>query len=239
MRWNWIGALAVAGLCITAARAQSAEEHLPPSMGLVHTEAQSTTRLPNTVADVTVGVEITGKDVDTVASLLSQQSNTLMHYLQGLGADRLATGQISFEPQNHTAKTGVESIVGYTGSTSVTFRTTSDKLGAALSGALANGANRVEQTNLHPRETEEEAARTNLAEQATRRALAEADAVARAAGAHVLSVRDVSVGGPATPVRPMMFAALAMRDKSAAPISISAGDSEVSVTVSVAVTITK
>ena len=48
-------------------------------------------------------------------------------------------------------------IVGYTGSASISFRTTPDKLGTLLSGSLEHGANTINQTQFSPLESEVDA----------------------------------------------------------------------------------
>lgn len=234
--------LAAALLTVGAARAQTAEERATlAGIGTVNTHAQASTRLPNTVADVTVGIEVTGKDSDTAAQQVSERSGALIAYLRRIGADRLLTGEVGFEPQNHTAKTGVETIVGYTATTTVSFRTTPDKLGATISGALANGANKVDSTNLHPREMEINVARRSLADEATKQAIAEAEAIAHAAGERILAVKEITVGQTDVPPRPFAMRAMMMGKVNAAPapIAIAAGDAELSVMVNVTMSISR
>jgi uncharacterized protein len=225
----------------TAARAQQGNElTLPVNAGLVSTSATAHRRIPNTVADVSVGIQTQGADAASVSRDLGQRSQTLLDWLRGQGAERLATDQISFQPQTHEEKNGQQKIVGYTGSTTVSFRTTPEKVGAILSGVLDHGANTIQQTNYAPKEEDEDKVRKELAQEATRTAVAQGSAVADAAGTHVIGVREVNVeaSGIMRPM-PMMRMATINGAVPAAGIAAEAGDQDISVTVSVKLTVSR
>lgn len=223
------------------ARAQQSNElTLPVNAGLVSTSATAHRRIPNTVADVSVGIQTQGADAASVSRDLAQRSKTLLDWLRGQGAERLATDQISFQPQTHEEKSGQQKIVGYTGSTSVSFRTTPDKVGAILSGVLDHGANTIQQTNYAPREEDEDKVRKELAQEATRTAVAQGDAVAESAGTHVIGVREVNVepSGVMRPMPMMRMSATAMAAPTPA-METQAGEQDISVTVSVKLTVSR
>jgi uncharacterized protein YggE len=228
-------------LLATAARAQQGNElTLPVNAGLVSTSATAHRRIPNTVADVSVGIQTQGADAASVSRDLAQRSQTLLDWLRGQGAERLATDQISFQPQTHEEKSGQQKIVGYTGSTTVSFRTTPEKVGAILSGVLDHGANTIQQTSYAPKEEDEDKVRKELAQEATRTAMAQGEAVANAAGTHVIGVREVNVepsGGIMRPM-PMMRMSMGAATKEI-PMAGEAGDQDISVTVSVKLTVSR
>jgi uncharacterized protein len=224
-----------------AARAQQGNElTLPVNAGLVSTSATAHRRIPNTVADVSVGIQTQGVDAASVSRDLAQRSQTLLEWLRGQGAERLATDQISFQPQTHEEKNGQQKIVGYTGSTSLSFRTTPEKVGAILSGVLDHGANTIQQTSYATKEEEQDKVRKELAQEATRTAVAQAQAVAEAAGTHVIGVREVNVepGGMIRPM-PMMRMSVNAMAAAAPAMGTEAGDQEISVTVSVKLTVSR
>ena len=227
-------------LMLHAQNAEDREMRNNPKLGTVSTSAEARTRLPNTVADVTVAIETTGKDVASVTKALGERSQQLTGYLRQQGCERLRTGQVSVETQDHTAKTGVQSIVGYTGTVSLSFRVTQEKLGDVITGALTHGANRVDQTSLTARETEIDAARRQLVIEATKKAVAEAEAVAGAAGAYSVGVKSVNVGGGGYQPRPMpRMRAMKMEAAAPAQVEIAAGDQEINVSVSVMLTVSR
>ena len=222
------------------ARAQQGNElTLPVNAGIVSTSATAHRRIANTVADISVGIQTQGADAASVSRDLAQRSQTLLEWLRSQGAERLATDQISFQPQTHEEKNGQQKIVGYTGNTSVSFRTTPEKVGAILSGVLDHGANTIQQTSYAPKEEEQDKVRKELAQEATRTAVAQGTAVAEAAGTHVIGVREVNVE-PSGIIRPMpmmrMSAGVAAKEVSMAG---EAGEQDVTVTVSVRLTVSR
>ena len=236
-----LGALLLAAfLPLIAGAQQSPENQLPVNAGYVSTRATAHRRVPNTVADVSVGIQTEGQSADAVGRDLAQRSQALLGWLRGMGAERLATEQVSFTPQMHADKGGKQSIVGYSGSTSVSFRTTPEKLGPLLSGVLEHGANTIQQTAYGPTEEEQDKVRKELAQEATRAALAQAEAVAVAAGTRVLGVREVDVE-PVSFDRPINGRQLEERRSFAAvqPIATEAGEQDLSVNVAVRLTVTR
>lgn len=223
----------VAALCLVTTAA-AAQEH----PGTITTHATARARLANTVADVGLGIEAHGRTVAAVQQALSAGSATLLAQLRGAGAERLRTDQVGVTPDTSRTDNTAERILGYTGQLRVSFRVPAEKLGDVLGMALANGANTVDSTVLAPRETEVEAARQGLAASAVRTALAEARAVAEAAGYRVAGVQEILVdpgaGMPLQRPRPMFAAA---RAGTPAPVATEPGDSEVAATVSVVTTI--
>jgi uncharacterized protein YggE len=211
----------------------SAQSHAAAGVepGTVSTGASAHRRIPNTVADISVSIQTPGTDVGGVSRDLATRSQALMGWLRDQGAERLATRQISFEPQTHEEKNGQEKIVGYTGTMTVSFRTTAAKSGAILSGALEHGANTIEQTSYSPTEEEEDRTRQALAEEATRTALAQAEAVAAAANTRVVGVRSISVERSSG--RPMPMMSMKAMSGAAPAMETAAGDQDVDVHVDV------
>ena len=211
-----------------------------PAPATVTTHATARRRLPNTIADVTVGVKVDGPTVADVEKHLAKGAQTLTAYLRGAGAERLRTELVTVEPMRDVRENaGVPGqITGYTGTVGVSFRTTAERLPELLSGSLEHGGNSLEQTGLAPREEELDAARQDLAATATRTALAQAKAIAKAVGRSVRGVRQIVVD-PDSGMPPMRsFRAYAAAAPAAAPmIPTEAGDVEVTATVTVTATL--
>jgi uncharacterized protein YggE len=165
---------------------------------LIETHATSRVRLPNTVVDVAVEISASGKDMVTVQRALAANSDAFLQYLRGLQVDRLITTSVSFAPETRYEKSGPDKAVGYNGTAEVSFRTTPAKVAEVLGGVLGHGANRIGSTRFTPSEAEIAKARRELAADATRSALAQADSIAAAAGMKVAAIRKIDmseVGG--------------------------------------------
>jgi len=209
---------------------------------LIETHATSEMRIPNTAVDVSVGVSASGKDLPEVQRALADQSNKLLAYLKGQQVERLITIQVSFRPDIKEQKSGPDRTVGYNGSAQVTFRAKPDKVADLLAGVLVNGANQIESTRFTPTEQEIAEARRHLSEDATKTAVAQAEAIAKAAGMKVVAIRNISVdndrefqpglismnGGPA-PVNSVLTI----------PVATASGDEQLSIRVNITAAATR
>lgn len=208
---------------------------------LIDTSATSETRIPNTAVDVSVSVTAIGKDMAEVQRTLATKSNSLLAYLKGQNVERLITSRVTFNPETRYDKNGPDRMVGFTGTSSVSFRTTPEKSADILAGVLTNGANEIESTTFTPTEKELDEARRKLSEQATRVAVEQADAIARAASMHVVSIRHINVTDESIP-RPIPIAYGMARMNAAAPppaIQTSAGDQSLTVRVNITAAATR
>jgi uncharacterized protein YggE len=202
-------------------------------------------RIPNTAADVSVGVSASGKDLPEVQRALADQSNKLLAYLKGQQVERLITTRVSFAPEVKY-KSGPDKTVGYNGSERVSFRSTPDKVANLLAGVLANGANRIESTTFTPTEEEIAAARRHLSEDATKTAVAQADAIAKAAGMKVVAVRNISVDSDNN-FQPVRFSAGAsansvvvnQADFGGTPVDTASGEDQLSIRVNITAAATR
>lgn len=206
--------------------------------GHINLEAAAHKRLPNTIADVVLGIEVEGRSADAVSTALAQKSQTLLDYLRQQGTERLRTEDVGFQPQIDSVR-GTDRIVGYTGSANVSFRIAPDKLGTVLAGSLEHGANTVSQTQFSPLESEIEAARRELEIEGTKTALARADAIAAAAGLRVLLIEQVTVGEEENAVPMGGFTVGKAEAAPARTIQTATGEQEVTVRVSVQVGVAK
>lgn len=206
---------------------------------LIETHATSEARIPNTAVDVRVSVTASGKDIAEVQRTLATKSNSLMGYLKAQKVERLMTSRVGFDTETRYDKNGPDKTVGYSGSSSVSFRTTPEKAGELLAGVLTNGANEIESTVFTPTEEELAEARRRVSEEATKMAVEQAEGIAKAAGMHVVSIRNISVNDiSVSRPRPMAMAAMKAQ---AAPVAMdtSAGDQSVSVNVNLTAAATK
>jgi uncharacterized protein YggE len=234
------------GLVIGSARADSVSASpspigsasaSPTPNGEINLEATARRRLPNTVANVVLGIQVEGRTGDAVSGALAQKSRTLFDFLRQQGVERLRTEDVSYQPQVESGRNGgPDRIVGYTGSASISYRTTPDKLGGVLSGSLDHGANTISQTQFSPQESEIDTARQDLAIEATKTALARADALAQATGLYVVRIEQINVASEENIVPVPSEKVMAGMTR---PIETASGEQEVAVRVSVQVGVAK
>ncbi len=204
--------------------------------GLITTHAESKRRLPNTVSDAVVSIEVHGRDLRGTATALGRQSQALLTFLRGQPTERLRTDGMSFDPEIQELRGQPDRIKGYAGRLSVSFRTTPEQLPMLLAGCLDNGATGLGQFGSSPREQEVEAARQEMVAEAGQAALAQARAIATAVGQRIAGVEFVAVdplpGVGAVQVVPAYLPErAALPSAPVQPVANEAGDSSFSVTV--------
>jgi uncharacterized protein YggE len=207
---------------------------------LINTHANAETRLPSTVVDISVEITATGKDLANVQRQLAEKSTALLAYLRGVNVQRLVTSYVNFTPETKYSNSSVDKTVGYDGSSRVTFRTTPDKAPDLLSGVLDHGANTINSTHFTPTEDEIAASERELSAEATRTAIAEAQAIAKAADLHVIAVRTINVQSDQAEARDKVafndgFVGGAMKQRLSAPIATAAGEQVFSTRVDITV----
>ena len=240
------GTIALAGLLL-AGGGLAQEAHMPSDRiaservrpGLITVHATAHRRLPSTVADASVSIEVHGRDLRGTATQLGRQAQTLLGFLRTQNAERLRTEGTSFEPEIQEIRNQPDRIKGYTGRISVSFRTVPDQLPLVLAGCLDNGATALGQFGSSPREDEVDAARREMVAEATGAAMAQARAVAGSAGQKIAGIELAEVD-PVPGTLPLPAAAEFRADRMARPapppppvppIASVAGDSDLSVTV--------
>lgn len=208
-----------------------------PPPGTVTTHATARDRLPNTVADVTLGIEAHARTLPEVQATLGNNSTQLLAYLRTTGAERTRTQGVNVRPDldPNPARGQPARIVGYSGDMSVAFQIEAGKLGDVLGEALGHGANTVQDTTMHPRQTEMDGKRHELAAAATRQAVEEARVVVEAAGRHLGAFRAVNVDTPTPNAPRSMLVMAAAAPAMAKPIATEAGDTEITSTVTVTI----
>ena len=232
------GITLVAALLLPVLSAQAQTAVIPditPSRLLV-THAEAKHRLPNTVSDASVTVEVHGRELRATAALLARQSQSLLGFLRTQKVDRLQTEAAGFTPELQEVRNAPDRIKGYTGTQTISFRTTPDQLPMLLAGSLDNGATSLSQSGSAPREGEVEAAQGDLVSRAAKSAMARAQAAAAAVGQRVIGVERLEIDpqaglGSAPVMASKMLERPAPAPAPPPPIATEAGQATVTATV--------
>lgn len=236
-----LAGLLLPGSGIAQEAGQPSDRSVPPRVrpGLVTVHATAHRRLPSTVADATVSIEVHGRDLRGTATQLGRQAQSLLAFLRTQSAERLRTEGTSFDPEIQEQRGQPDRIKGYTGRISVSFRTAPDQLPFVLAGCLDNGATALGPFGASAREEEVEAARRDMVAEATGAAVAQARTVANTAGQKVAGIELAEVD-PLPGAAPLLPGAEFQSDRAARPapppppvppiVSV-AGDSDLAVTV--------
>ncbi len=216
-----------------AASAQVAPTSFPDGTLLEVTAEGKTTRVPD-IATIRSGVVSQGL---TAAAALSDNAARMARVLAavkraGVQPRDVQTANVSLSPQYRYADGKAPEIIGYQASNTVAIRFRDiARSGAILDALVGEGANQIDGPTLsidHP-DTALDEARVD----AVKRARARAELYARAAGLNVARIVSISEGGQneGGGPQPRLYAMSARAD--AAPTQIAAGETDVTVTVSV------
>ncbi|MDB5677648.1 SIMPL domain-containing protein [Sphingomonas bacterium] len=191
-----------------------------------------TTRVPD-IATIRAGVVTQSA---TAAQALADNARRMAGVLAalktaGVQPRDIATSNVSLQPQYRYENDKPPVITGYQASNtvSVRFRDVA-KSGAILDALVAQGANQIDGPNLSL--DQPDAAFDEARVDAVKRARARAELYAKAAGLNVVRILTISEGGDVAG-SPMPIAYMARDKLQAVPTSISPGETDVTVTVSV------
>jgi len=195
--------------------------------------------IETTLAVVRLGVEAQGKTAKEVQAEVSRRSNAVISLLKARGVQKLETTGVNLSP-NYRYDNGKQTLLGYSGSNIVSFRTSIAEAGRIIDDSVQAGASRIDGVNFIASDEAISAAQKLALRKATQDAQAQADAVFDALNLNRKEVVSVQVNGafvpPPQPVnfqRSTKLAGEAVLDAAALPIQGGDQDVEASVTLQI------
>ncbi|MDN4630983.1 SIMPL domain-containing protein [Sphingomonas sp. PsM26] len=218
----------------TPAMAQTAPTILPDGALLDVSAEGQTARVPD-VATIRAGVVTQGQ---TAAAALSENATRMARVLAalkqaGVAARDIRTASVALNPQYRYTEGQPPAVTGYQASNSVSIRFRDvAKSGAILDALVAQGANQIDGPTLSL--DKPDAALDEARTDAVKIARSRAELYAKAAGMSVVRIVTISENGTndgSNPQPPVFAMARAMKASDSTPIA--AGETQVSVTVTV------
>ena len=233
MRLFTTAAILTLSLATTPAIAQVAPMSVPDGTILDVSATGKTTRIPD-IATIRAGVVTQGATAAQALADNAQRMASVLAALKTAGVQPrdIATANVSLQPQYRYENNQPPVITGYQASNTVSIRFRDiAKSGAILDILVKQGANQIDGPSLSL--DQPDAALDEARVDAVKRARARAELYAKAAGLSVVRILSTSEGGEmAGPQPPIVYMARAkMQDAPAT--SISAGETDVTVSVSV------
>ena len=153
-----------------------AQEKILPTLTVT---GQGTQRIPTTLTQVQLGVEIQGQTAAQVQQQVAQRTSAVVDLLRDRQVERLQTAGIRLQP-NYKYENNERRLVGYVGTNTVTFRLQTEKVGQLLDEAVRVGATRIDGISFTATEEAIAVAKKEALRQATKDAQQQADAVLEA-----------------------------------------------------------
>lgn len=148
---------------------------------------QGVERIPTTLAEVNLGVEIQGKTAQAVQQETAKRSSSVVAFLRSRQVERLETTGISLSP-NYDDSNNMHRFTGYSATNTVSFRSQIDQTGSVLDQAVQAGATRIDSVSLVAADSAIAQAQLQALQKAVKDAQRQADAVL---GTLNLTRRDV------------------------------------------------
>ncbi len=188
---------------------------------------RGTELVATSVTEVRLGVEVQGKTANEVQAAVAQRSNAVVTLLKSRAVERLQTTGINLSPIYSYDK-GTQTLKGYMGSNTVSFRIVTEKAGTILDDAVKAGASRIDGVGFVASDEAISAAQKSALRRATQDAQGQAKAVLEALGLTQKEVVSIQVNGAyAPPPRPMASYEAKTMNASAAPSPVIGGDQQV------------
>lgn len=155
-------------------------------------------RIPATLAQVSLGVEIQGKTAAEVQQEVAQRTSAVVEFLRSRNVERLQTQGISLQP-NYNYNDNQRLLVGYVGRNTVSFRLSTEEVGQLLDEAVQAGATRINNISLTATEAEIASAQKEALRKATVEAQQQADTVLQALNFSTKEIIGIQINGANMP----------------------------------------
>ena len=139
-------------------------------------------RIPATLAQVSLGVEIRGTTAAEVQQEVARRTSAVVEFLRSRDVERLQTQGISLRPNyNYDRNNNDERrLVGYIGTNTVSFRLNTEKVGKLLDESVQAGATRINNISFTATQAEIASAQKEALRKATVEAQEQAETVLKA-----------------------------------------------------------
>jgi len=174
-------------------------------------------RIPTTLTQVQLGVEIQGKTATEVQEQVAKRTTAVVEFLRSRRVEKLQTTGISLQ-QNYQFTNNERRLVGYIGTNTVNFRLKTEEVGSLLDEAVKAGATRIDGVSFAATEEAIASAQKQALRRATEDAQQQGNAVLDALNFTPKEVVSIAINGANVP-QPRMLQADGVSRASAAPFA--------------------
>lgn len=209
-------------LCLSCANPALAQEKL---LRTITVTGQGIERIPTTLTDASLGVEVQGKTATAAQQEAAKRSSSVVAYLRSRQVERLQTTGISLSPV-YNSDNNVQRITGYTATNTVSFRLNTEQAGTVLDQAVQAGATRIDSVSFVATDSAIATAQQQALQKATQDAQRQADAVLSSLKLTRKDVVSIQVNGANAP-RPILAQSRARATFADTPTPVIGGEQQV------------
>lgn len=184
---------------------------------LLTVTGQGIERIPTTLTQVQLGVEIQAKTAAEVQQEVAKRTSTVVELLRSRQVEQLQTTGINLQP-NYQYNNNERRLVGYIGTNTVSFRLQTEKVGILLDEAVKAGATRIDGVSFTATEAAISVAQKEALRLATTDAQQQGEAVLRALNFTAKEIVSIQINGANIP-QPRMIQAEQFTKAAAPPIT--------------------
>ena len=158
------------GLILVKPAMSEAKEKMLPTLTVT---GQGSEKIPTTLTQIELGVEITGKTATEVQQEVAQRTSTVVDFLKSRNVEQLQTTGVQLQP-TYDYSDNQSKLSGYIGTNTVSFRLKTDQVGNLLDETVKAGATRINNVSF----TATDAAISSAQKESLRKATLDAQALA-------------------------------------------------------------
>jgi uncharacterized protein YggE len=177
---------------------------------------KGTQRIPATVANIQLGVEIEGKNATQIQEEVAKRTTSLVELLKSSNVENLQTTGIRLQP-NYNYNNNQRELTGYTATNLVSFQLPIDRVGSLLDNSVKVGATRIDNVSLTAEENAIAEAQKQALASASLDAQQQAQAVLSALNLTAQEIITINVNGANVP---LPIAKEVMLDRAVSPMAM-------------------
>lgn len=154
---------------------------------------QGIKRIPTTLTQVQLGVEIQGKSATEVQQKVAKRTTTVVNFLKSRKVQKLQTTGIRLQT-NYQYNNNERRLTGYIGTNTVSFRIETKQVGELLDESVKAGATRIDGVNFTATENAIADAQKEALRQATKDAQEQANTVLEALNFNAKEIVNIQIG---------------------------------------------
>ncbi len=154
---------------------------------------QGIKRIPTTLTQVQLGVEIQGKSATEVQQKVAKRTTTVVNFLKSRKVQKLQTTGIRLQT-NYQYNNNERRLTGYIGTNTVSFRIQTKQVGELLDESVKAGATRIDGVNFTATENAIADAQKEALLQATTHAQEQANTVLEALNFNAKEIVNIQIG---------------------------------------------
>lgn len=166
---------------------------------------QGTVKIPTTLADVVLGVEIRGKSATEVQQEVAKRTSAVVDLLKSRKVEQLQTASISLQA-DYDYSDNKRALIGYLGTNTVSFRLPTEQIGNLLDEVIKIGATRIDGISFTATEEAISAAQKEALQKAAGDALQQADATLSFLKLTRKDIINIQLNEASTPIPKMLNA---------------------------------